>query len=87
MPIYEFECRKCGHKFDVWQKVSDPMPRHCARCRGPVRKLLSPPGIVFKGSGFHTTDYVQAKERKAEKESASGKSPEKAAEKAPSTAE
>jgi len=84
MPIYEFECRKCGYRFDVWQRASDPKPRHCPKCRGPVRKLLSPPGIVFKGSGFHTTDYVQAKERKAEKESHPGKPPEKAADEVPS---
>jgi len=81
MPIYEFECRKCGHRFDVWQRASDPKPRHCAKCRGPVRELLSPPGIAFKGSGFHTTDYVQAKERKAEKERPSEKPSEKSADK------
>ena len=70
MPIYEFLCKNCGDVFEVWQRVSDPAPERCKKCGGPLKKLLSPPGIVFKGSGFHTTDYVPAKEREAEKDKA-----------------
>lgn len=82
MPIYEFLCKKCGDTFEVWQRVSDPLPKRCKKCGGSVKKLLSPPGIVFKGSGFYTTDYAQAEQRKKEKEHAE----KPAAEKAPAKA-
>lgn len=61
MPIYEYECKKCGHHFDVLQSFSDPEVRSCRRngCRGRVRKVLSPPAIIYKGSGFYTTDYAR----------------------------
>lgn len=68
MPIYEFLCKKCGNVLEVWQRASDPWPKRCAKCGGALRKLLSPPGIVFKGSGFYTTDYAQAEQRRKEKE-------------------
>jgi putative FmdB family regulatory protein len=59
MPIYEYECRKCGHRFDVMQSYTDPAVTSCRRdgCRGKVRKVLSPPTVIFKGSGFYCTDY------------------------------
>lgn len=59
MPIYEYECKKCGHRFDVMQSFSDPPLQTCQNdgCRGRVRKVISPPTIIFKGSGFHVTDY------------------------------
>ncbi len=59
MPIYEYECRKCGHHFDVMQSFSAPPIVACERdgCRGKVRKVLSPPTVIFKGSGFYCTDY------------------------------
>lgn len=59
MPIYEYECNKCGHRFDVMQSFSDPPVKTCRNngCRGRVRRVISPPVIVFKGSGFHVTDY------------------------------
>lgn len=61
MPIYEYECKKCGHHFDVLQSFSDPEVKCCRRsgCRGRVRKVLSPPTIIYKGSGFYTTDYAR----------------------------
>jgi putative FmdB family regulatory protein len=66
MPIYEFECRKCGHVFDVMQSFSAPPPTTCAKggCRGKVRKVLSPPAVIFKGSGFYCTDYAKGKNGK-----------------------
>ena len=61
MPIYEYECKKCGYHFDVLQSFSDPEVTTCQRngCRGRVRKVLSPPTVIFKGSGFYTTDYAR----------------------------
>ena len=59
MPIYEYQCEKCGHVFEVTQSFKDDPVKHCSSngCKGKVRKLFSPPAIIFKGSGFHVTDY------------------------------
>jgi putative FmdB family regulatory protein len=57
MPLYEYECEKCGHRFERIQKFSDPLIDTCPTCGGPVRKLLSSPAIQFKGSGWYITDY------------------------------
>jgi putative FmdB family regulatory protein len=59
MPIYEYECEKCGHVFEVRQSFSDEPIKSCNQkgCSGKVHKLFSPPAIIFKGSGFYVTDY------------------------------
>jgi len=56
MPTYEYECTSCGHRFDVVQKFSDAALTTCDECQGALRKLISAPGIVFKGGGFYKTD-------------------------------
>lgn len=57
MPLYEYECETCSHRFEVIQKFSDAPISVCPKCGGPVQKLLSSPAIQFKGSGFYLTDY------------------------------
>jgi len=58
MPVYEYECKKCGHRFELIQKVSDPPPAKCPKCKeGEIQKLLSAAGLQFKGSGWYVTDY------------------------------
>lgn len=57
MPLYEYECETCHHQFEVQQKFSDPLVDKCVRCGKGVRKLISAPGIMFKGSGWYVTDY------------------------------
>ena len=57
MPLYEYECESCAHRFEVIQKFSDAPIAVCPKCGGPVQKLLSSPAIQFKGSGFYLTDY------------------------------
>jgi putative FmdB family regulatory protein len=57
LPLYEYECPKCG-VFERMQKFSDPVLRSCPTCGQPVEKLLSPPAIQFKGSGWYVTDYA-----------------------------
>ena len=57
MPLYEYECDNCGHRFEKIQKFSDPLETTCPKCGGPVHKLMSSPAIQFKGSGFYITDY------------------------------
>lgn len=59
MPLYEYECDNCGHRFEVIQKFSDDPVTECPKCQGTVRKLLSSPAIQFKGSGWYITDYAK----------------------------
>ncbi len=67
MPIYEYKCEKCGHTFEVIQKFSDEPIASCTACSGPVHRVLSPPGLMFKGPGFYATDYQQKKTAKGHK--------------------
>jgi putative FmdB family regulatory protein len=69
MPLYEYQCDSCGHRFELIRKFTDPPPEACPKCGGRVTKLFSSPAIQFKGSGFYITDYA----RKGES-SGSGKS-------------
>ena len=58
MPTYEYECSKCGHRFEKFQSMTAVPLKQCPQCRGKVRRLLgSGAGIIFKGSGFYQTDY------------------------------
>ncbi len=57
MPIYGYRCTKCGHQFEVYQKMSDEPVQTCPKCEGKVTKMLYPTGVVFKGSGYYSTDY------------------------------
>ena len=75
MPLYEYQCDACGHRFEVIQKFSDPLVDTCSKCGSPVRKLLSSPAIQFKGSGFYINDYAKKSQSDTAKaESDSGKS-------------
>ena len=56
MPIYEYKCEN-GHVFDIMQRMSEDPLTACVECDAPVRKVLHPVGISFKGSGFYSTDY------------------------------
>jgi putative FmdB family regulatory protein len=60
MPLYEYECDACAHRFERIQKYSDPLVDTCPKCGGHVRKLLSSPAIQFKGSGFYINDYAKS---------------------------
>lgn len=58
MPLYEYQCRKCGHRFEEIQKFSDKPIKRCPKCKkGTVDKLPSAPAVQFKGSGWYVTDY------------------------------
>lgn len=56
MPTYEYECSKCGDRFDVFQRMSEDALESCEHCGGHLKKVFHPVGIVFKGSGFYCTD-------------------------------
>jgi len=59
MPLYEYVCGKCGHRFEVIQKFSDPPVEECPKCGGRVEKVQSAPAIQFKGTGWYITDYAK----------------------------
>jgi putative FmdB family regulatory protein len=59
MPIYEYKCKKCHHRFEKIQKFSDPLVKKCPDCDGPVEQVLSAPAVQFKGSGWYVTDYAK----------------------------
>ncbi len=77
MPIYEYECKFCSHKFELLQKISDPVPSVCPNCgkEGGIHKLISEASFELKGSGWYVTDYknesqVQKVDKKELKSSA-----------------
>jgi putative FmdB family regulatory protein len=59
MPLYEYQCEACHHRFEKIKKFSDPPEEQCPKCAGKVRKLVSSPAIQFKGSGWYITDYAK----------------------------
>jgi putative FmdB family regulatory protein len=59
MPLYEYQCDACGHRFEVIQKFSDSPIEVCPKCGGAVHKLISSPAFQFKGSGWYVTDYAK----------------------------
>jgi putative FmdB family regulatory protein len=61
MPTYEYACRECGHRFDQVQSIHDDALTVCPECGGDLRKVMSPVGIHFKGSGFYRNDSRKAK--------------------------
>jgi putative FmdB family regulatory protein len=75
MPLYEYECKKCHHRFEKIQKFSDKMVKKCPECGGPVEQMISAPAVQFKGSGWYVTDY--AKKSSSQGSSGSGDSESK----------
>jgi len=59
MPLYEYECKKCGHRFEKIQLYSARMVKKCPECGGQVEQMISAPAVQFKGSGWYVTDYAK----------------------------
>jgi putative FmdB family regulatory protein len=59
LPLYEYQCKKCKHRFEKIQLFSDKPIKKCPECGGPVEKLLSAPAIQFKGTGWYVNDYAK----------------------------
>lgn len=72
MPLYEYRCTKCGHRFDKIQKFNDEPETACPKCGGALERPLTAPALQFKGAGWYVNDY-------AAKPAAAGSSSEKAA--------
>jgi putative FmdB family regulatory protein len=86
MPTYEYECQKCNHCFEVFQRISERPKKTCPKCRGRVKRLLGTgAGLLFKGSGFYITDYRKPSYKQAAKsESSPPKADSSASKPAPS---
>jgi len=77
MPVYEYRCTSCDHLFEVTHEVGGT-PGPCPVCGGPARRVFTSVGLIFKGSGFHTTDYRKSPASDgADKKDADKKAPEK----------
>jgi len=59
MPIYEYKCKKCGHRLEKIQTFSDKPLKKCPECGGALEKLISASSVQFKGSGWYVTDYAK----------------------------
>ena len=59
MPLYEYQCDACGHRFELIQKFSDAPADKCPKCGGAVHKLQSAPAFQLKGTGWYATDYAK----------------------------
>jgi putative FmdB family regulatory protein len=71
VPLYEYQCPKCGHRFERIQRFSDPNPKKCPHCgAGKLERLLHAPAVQFKGSGWYATDYARKGGDTAKKEGA-----------------
>ena len=80
MPIYEYACTACGERTEAKQSFDDPPLETCEVCSGKLRKLYSPVGVVFKGSGFYSTDAKsKSKSSSNSKESSASGSTDKKA--------
>ncbi|NIN72840.1 MAG: zinc ribbon domain-containing protein [Gemmatimonadetes bacterium] len=77
MPTYEYQCGKCGHRFEKIQKISDSSRVECPRCENIAERLISGgAGLLFKGSGFYITDYrSKSYQEAAKKETKKDSSP------------
>ena len=60
MPTYDYECEKCGHKFEAFHSMTAESLKKCPKCSGKVKRLIGAgAGLIFKGSGFYATDYAK----------------------------
>ncbi|MBW1916116.1 MAG: zinc ribbon domain-containing protein [Deltaproteobacteria bacterium] len=58
MPIYEYQCAKCGNQSEILQRISDPPVSKCELCKGKMKKLISQNTFHLKGTGWYVTDYA-----------------------------
>ena len=73
MPTYDYRCPRCEHRFELFHRITDDKPKRCPRCKArAVRVPASGAGFLFKGSGFHVTDYRSKSYREKAKQEKSG---------------
>jgi putative FmdB family regulatory protein len=74
MPLYEYECKKCHHRFERIVKYSDPLMKKCPDCGGVVEQTVTAPAVQFKGSGWYVTDYAKKSSAPASSSNSNGDS-------------
>ncbi len=74
MPLYEYKCRKCGHRFEKIESVNSSTTKKCPKCGTPAERLLAAPAIQFKGTGWYVTDYAGKSAAKSGGEASEGAS-------------
>ncbi len=73
MPTYAYRCRKCGHEFEEFHGIRDTKPRRCPKCRSRADRVpAGGAGLLFRGSGFHVTDYRSKQYKERAKQEKSG---------------
>jgi len=78
MPTYQYQCLKCSHKFEEFQKITDPPLEKCPRCGARPRRIITGgAGFLLKGNGFYSTDYRSSSYIEAEKKEKESLSTEK----------
>jgi putative FmdB family regulatory protein len=89
MPIYEYQCKKCGKQFEAFQGITEPDLKSCKFCKGKVQKMMSLSSFNLKGTGWYATDYAgkkpQAAAKSAKIETTASESPATSADTSPST--
>lgn len=65
MPIYEYQCKKCGKQFEAFQGITEPDLKICKFCKGKVHKMMSLSSFSLKGTGWYATDYAKKKSQTA----------------------
>lgn len=73
MPAYDYKCTECSKRFEIVHAMSERVDPACPACGGPAKKVFGAPGVAFKGSGFHNTDYRPRPSESAPCESAGSK--------------
>jgi putative FmdB family regulatory protein len=74
MPLREYQCKKCKHRFEKIEKFSDKPLKKCPECGGPLEEVISAPAVQFKGSGWYVTDYARKGSASAGSSSGEGES-------------
>ncbi|HOO59570.1 MAG TPA: zinc ribbon domain-containing protein [Candidatus Mcinerneyibacteriales bacterium] len=70
MPTYVYRCRGCRHEFEVKQRITEEPLKSCPRCDAPVERVIFGNGVIFKGDGYYTTDYLRPQKTESAKETA-----------------
>lgn len=78
MPIYEYQCKKCGKQFEAFQGITEPDLKSCKFCKGKVQKMMSLSSFSLKGTGWYATDYAGKKTQTAKTAKADAPSSESA---------
>ena len=92
MPTYLYQCERCG-RFEIFQKITEDPLEECPTCESPVKRIIGAPGIIFKGSGFYSTDNrsasnaVNGQDKKDSKKDSKADSKKESSQKAASSKE